>query len=74
MKVNGYEIQLVRKVIKHKGKLLTVREFVRGVAKLGGFLGRKGDGAPGVRALWRGYQRLQDMLEGFHLLASSGSG
>jgi hypothetical protein len=68
------EIQLVRKVIRHKGKRLTVREFVRGVAKLGGFLGRKGDGSPGVRALWRGYQRLQDMLEGFHLLASSGSG
>lgn len=68
------EIQLVRKVIKHKAKRLTVRDFVRGVAKLGGFLGRKGDGEPGVRALWRGYQRLQDMLEGFHLLASSGSG
>jgi hypothetical protein len=45
----------------------TVREFVHGVARLGGFLGRKGDGEPGVRALWRGYQRLQDMILGFHL-------
>ena len=68
------EIQLVRKFTKHKGKRLTVRDFVRGVAKLGGFLGRKGDGEPGVRALWRGYQRLQDMLQGFHLLADSDSG
>ncbi len=46
---------------------LTVLQFVRGVAKLGGFLGRKGDGEPGVRALWRGYQRLQDMVAGFRL-------
>jgi hypothetical protein len=37
-------------------------------------LGRTGDGEPGVRALWRGYQRLQDMLEGFHLRASLNSG
>lgn len=68
------EIQMVRKFTKHKGKRLTVRDFVRGVAKLGGFLGRKGDGEPGVRALWRGYQRLQDMLQGFQLLANSDFG
>ena len=49
---------------------LSVREFVRGVAKLGGFLGRKHDGEPGVRTLWRGYQRLQDLLIGYHLRAS----
>ena len=30
---------------------------------------RDGDGEPGVRSLWRGYQRLQDMLLGFHLHA-----
>jgi hypothetical protein len=68
------EIQVVRKLTKHKGKRLTVRDFVRGVAKLGGFLGRKGDGDPGVRALWRGYQRLQDMLQGFQLLTDSNFG
>lgn len=52
----------------HQGKRVrTVREFVRGVASLGGFLGRKGDGEPGIRALWRGYQRLQDMVAGFRL-------
>jgi len=46
---------------------LTVRDFVFAVAKLGGFLGRRRDGEPGVRALWRGYQRLQDMVAGFRL-------
>jgi hypothetical protein len=49
------------------GRPLTVKDFVFAVAKLGGFLGRKGDGEPGVRSLWRGYQRLQDMVAGFRL-------
>ena len=35
---------------------------VRQVAMLGGFLGRHGDGAPGVQTLWRGVTRLQDMV------------
>jgi hypothetical protein len=68
------EIQVIRGLLKHKGQRFTVRDFVRGVAQLGGFLGRTGDGEPGVRALWRGYQRLQDMLQGFHLYASLNSG
>jgi hypothetical protein len=59
------EVQVIEKREKKKG--LTVREFVRAVAKLGGFLGRKSDGEPGVRTLWRGYQRLQDMVAGFRL-------
>jgi len=45
----------------------TVQQFVRGVARLGGFLAPKGDKEPGVRTLWRGYQRLQDMLAGYRL-------
>jgi Transposase DNA-binding/Transposase Tn5 dimerisation domain len=53
---------------------MTVRQFVRGVARLGGFLGRKGDGDPGVRTLWRGYQRLQDMVLGSQLQTSPNSG
>ena len=65
------EIRLIRRFLKHGTKRFTVREFVRGVAKLGGFLGRKGDGEPGVRTLWRGYQRLQDMILGSHLCASA---
>ena len=64
------EIELVRRLTKQRGRV-TVRGFVHGVAKLGGFLGRKGDGNPGVRTLWRGYQRLQDMLLGFQLHPNS---
>jgi hypothetical protein len=61
------EIEVIRRSLGGKKKGLSVKEFVLGVAKLGGFLGRKGDGEPGVRALWRGYQRLQDMVAGFRL-------
>ena len=62
------EIAVVGRVLGTKGRArLTVREFVRGVAGLGGFLGRKGDGEPGVRTLWRGYQRLQDLLLGYQI-------
>lgn len=61
------EIEVVRRFIRHRHTIFTVRDFVRGVARLGGFLARKRDGEPGVRALWRGYQRLQDMLVGYHL-------
>jgi hypothetical protein len=50
----------------HKSKRLpdevpTVRQTVRWIAQLGGFLGRKSDGEPGVTAIWRGWQRLQDL-------------
>lgn len=37
---------------------LTVGQFYREVAKLGGFLGRKGDGEPGWITIWRGWQKL----------------
>jgi len=41
----------------------TLREAMRMVASLGGFLGRKGDGEPGTQTLWRGLQRLDDITE-----------
>lgn len=46
---------------------LTNRQFVRLVGRLGGFLGRKGDGEPGVKVLWRGWQVLEMMVAGFDL-------
>jgi hypothetical protein len=42
----------------------SIREVVRQIATLGGFLGRKGDGEPGVKTLWLGMQRLRDFVEG----------
>ena len=68
------EITAVQRFLGSKKKPLTVRAFVRGVARLGGFLGRTADGKPGVRSLWRGYQRLQDMVFGFQLNESPNDG
>jgi hypothetical protein len=59
------EIQVLRRFLQHPSGSFTVKDFVRGVARLGGFLGRKHDGDPGVKTLWRGYQRLQDLLLGY---------
>lgn len=42
-------------------KIPTLREAIRMVAGLGGFLGRKGDGEPGTQTLWLGLQRLDDI-------------
>lgn len=39
----------------------TLRQAVRWIGQLGGFLGRTGDGDPGVKVLWRGWTRLQDI-------------
>lgn len=55
----------------HKVKLtgMTVYSFFRELAKLGGFLARKGDGEPGWETVWRGYQKLQSLLAGMQLAA-----
>ena len=47
------------RVIPHKPPAL--RDAIRRVANLGGFLGRKSDGEPGTQTLWLGLQRLDDI-------------
>lgn len=42
---------------------LTVYDFFREIAKLGGFLGRKSDGEPGWQTIWRGYKKMQLALD-----------
>ena len=39
----------------------TLRQAVRWLARLRGFLGRTNDGEPGSQVLWRGFQRLPDL-------------
>jgi hypothetical protein len=45
----------------------TLKEAVCMIAQLGGFLARKHDGEPGVKTLWRGLRRLQDISQGWRL-------
>lgn len=48
---------------KHK-RIRTARDFLRGLAGLGGHLGRKRDGEPGWITLWRGFNKLHLLLRG----------
>ncbi len=41
---------------------MTIRDFMRGVAMLGGFLARKCDGEPGWITIWRGVKELLIIL------------
>ena len=50
-----------------RGEDWTIREFIRGLAGLGGFLGRKCDGEPGWITIWRGWDALNWMLQGAQL-------
>jgi len=45
----------------------TNRNVMRCIARLGGFIGRKSDGEPGWLTIWRGWQRLMPMVQGFNL-------
>ena len=46
---------------------LTIGQFYRELAKLGGFLGRKSDGEPGWITIWRGWEKLNMLVRGAEL-------
>ena len=50
----------------------SLREAMRRVAMLGGFLGRQGDGEPGTKTLWLGLQRLDDITATWKIFAHPG--
>lgn len=49
----------------------TLRQAVRAIAQLGGFIARKSDGEPGVKTLWRGWRRFQDIADTWSLFSPS---
>ena len=55
-------------LLKKRTPIKTVREFFRGLASLGGFLGRKGDGEPGWQTIWGGLETLLLCLRGAEAL------
>ena len=52
-------------------KTPTVREVVRRIAMLGGFLARKGDGEPGVKTLWQGFARVSSFVRGVETMRAN---
>ena len=60
-------------VAKHKSTSLpkhppNLQTAVLWIAKLGGFLGRKHDGNPGLKVLWKGLRRLEDLTTMWEIL------
>jgi hypothetical protein len=47
-----------------------LRTITRWIANFGGFIGRKGDGNPGMITIWRGWQRIMDGAEIYEIIAS----
>jgi hypothetical protein len=52
---------------------LSLRDAVVTIARLGGFLARAGDGDPGVKTLWKGLRRLDNLIDGIRLLRNNPS-
>jgi hypothetical protein len=58
-------LETMQRIVRRPVAIHTVRDFLRAVAGLGGFLGRKGDGEPGWLTLWRGLETLLIALRGY---------
>lgn len=56
------------KTSKEPTNPMTLHEAIMMLAKIGGFLGRKGDGYPGVKVIWRGIKKLEGATEMYCLL------
>jgi hypothetical protein len=52
----------------------TLNEVLRMVASAGGFMGRKGDGQPGAKAIWSGMQALHFFVEGMRAALDMAAG
>jgi len=59
-------IQVVLTWTKRPKATLTARDLWRTIARFGGYLDRKSDPPPGWQTLWKGWIRVQTVLEGVH--------
>jgi len=48
----------------------TIAQVIRGIAKLGGFLGRKNDNNPGITVIWRGWARFTEIVDDYLLFTN----
>jgi Transposase DNA-binding/Transposase Tn5 dimerisation domain len=67
-------VQTMARMLKVPQESITLRQFTHEVAKLGGFIGRKGDGEPGWLTLWRGWHELELITVGRMLVEKARCG
>jgi hypothetical protein len=65
--VDPLTVKLLATYFHKEPATLLLKDFWRSVAQLGGYLGRKSDGPPGWRTLWKGWQQLSDWVTGARL-------
>lgn len=64
-------ILVVAALAKADPEKLTPRQFWQTIAKRGGWLGRKGDGRPGWKAIWSGWHDVEGFVTGAELMAEA---
>jgi len=60
-------IVVVARLWGTKPAALTPQQFWLNIARQGGWIGRKGDGRPGWKAIWRGWYDISQMVHGAEL-------
>ena len=65
---------LIHKKAELPTKPPTLGEAVEWIGKLGGHLGRKSDGPPGLKTVWLGYQRVCDAANFYEILNTQNLG
>jgi hypothetical protein len=60
-------VEVVAHLDHRSAETMTVQQCWHAIARYGGYLGRKSDGPPGWKTLWRGWLHIQTLLEGVHL-------
>ena len=64
-------IMVVAGLAKTTVEQLTPRQFRLAIARRGGWLGRRSDGRPGWKVIWRGWYDISLMVEGAELHAAA---
>ena len=62
-------VEVLARCQQQDARAYTSTDFWQAVARLGGHQGRKSDGPPGWRTLWRGWRYLSDLADGARLFA-----
>lgn len=65
--IDPLKVDILIKYRRLKKKDISVYEYYREVAKIGGFIGRKSDGEPGWQTLWYGEMELTQLYIGAKL-------
>jgi hypothetical protein len=66
-------VQVVAHLAQLPAETMSTQQCWHTIARYGGYLGRKSDGPPGWKTLWRGWLYVHTLLEGVHLASQLSS-